>query len=96
MNITKDWSDEEWTLFDNWIRGVLKSTPEVTVTFTKKDGSERVMKCTLMPEHLPEVPLVEGKTERKKTEGTVAVYDLEAKGWRSFTIKSVKQVNFEL
>ena len=96
MNITKDWSDKEWTLFDNWIRGVLKTTPEVTVTFTKKDGSERVMKCTLMPEQLPEVPLVESKTERKKTEGTIAVYDLEVKGWRSFTIKSVKQVNFEL
>jgi hypothetical protein len=26
----------------------------VTVVFTKKDGTERTMKCTLLPEYLPQ------------------------------------------
>jgi hypothetical protein len=54
------------------------------------------MKCTLDPEILPSSPVTEGKTERKKSENTLAVYDLETQAWRSFTIKSVKKVVFTM
>ena len=94
MNIETTWTDKDWESFDKWIRGVLHTTPEVNVTFTKKDGTQRVMKCTLMPEQLPPAPVTEGKAERKKSTDTIAVYDLEAKGWRSFTVKSVTNVHF--
>jgi len=59
------------------------------VTFTKADGSERVMKCTLIPEMLP---VVENKTTRKKApnEDVVAAYDLEVAGFRSFRLDSIK------
>ena len=94
-NPTEDWTDNDWTTFTTWLRGALYSN-EVTVTFTKKDGSERVMKCTLDPEILPPSPVTEDKTERKKSENTLAVYDLETQAWRSFTIKSVKKVVFTM
>lgn len=95
MNITASWTDKDWTKFAEWLKGMLKVGP-ATVTFTKKDGSERVMQCTLEPSKLPEMPVTEGKKERKVNNDTLAVYDLEANGWRSFTIKSVKRVEFQI
>jgi hypothetical protein len=94
-NPTEDWAENDWATFTTWLKGALYSN-EVTVTFTKKDGAERVMKCTLDPAVLPPTPVIEGKSERKKSENTIAVYDLETQAWRSFTIKSVKKVTFSI
>jgi WYL_2, Sm-like SH3 beta-barrel fold len=88
-------SDEDWKLFSEWITSVLKENI-VTVTFTKKDGSERVMRCTLNPELLPKVEIKENKVERKRSDTSIAVYDLEAAGWRSFITRSVKKIEFSL
>lgn len=98
MNPTTEWTDNEWNTFRDWIKGVLQTTPEVTVTFTKKDGTERVMKCTLDPNILPKQEVKEGqdRTERLKTDAVMPVYDVEAKGWRSFTLRAVKRVEFAL
>jgi hypothetical protein len=54
------------------------------------------MKCTLQPDQLPPVPVNENKKERKVNNDNLAVYDLEASSWRSFTIKSVKRVEFQI
>ena len=69
-------------------------TNVVTVTFTKKDGSERVMRCTLQEEFLPAQDvkdIKEGKV-RNKSEEVVAVWDLEKESWRSFRLDSIKAV----
>lgn len=68
----------------------------VTVSFTKKDGTERSMRCTLMPEWLPVKDLPESTetTQRAKSETSVAVYDLELNAWRAFSIDSVKSISF--
>lgn len=87
-----DWTDRKWNTFTKWLVGILK-TNEVTVVFTKKDGTERVMRCTLNPEVLPKQEVTEDKKPRKKADSNLAVYDLEMKGWRSFVIKSVKKVD---
>lgn len=81
--VTRDW------LID------LLSKQEATVTFVKKDGSERVMKCTLEEN---KVQYEEKKTERTKAANpeTLPVYDVEAAGWRSFRIDSIKYVEFSL
>lgn len=63
-----------------------------TVTFNKVDGSVRVMRCTLKPELLPATPVKESKQEKQLNLAVLAVYDLEAKGWRSFRIDSVTNV----
>jgi len=60
-----------------------------TITFTKKDGSERVMKGTLMPTLLPEFTSDKPKKERKVNEEVVAVFDIEANGFRSFRLDTV-------
>lgn len=95
ISITEAWTDKDWDNFSKWLKGMLKADVG-TVTFTKKDGTERVMKCTLDSKKLPEAPITEGKKMRKVNEDVIAVYDVEAKGWRSFTIKSVKRVVFEI
>jgi hypothetical protein len=69
-----------------------------TVVFTKVDGTEREMKCTLLPEYLPAKPVVDGQqllTEslpRAENPNTMSVWDLESNGWRSFRTDSVKSV----
>lgn len=59
------------------------------VTFTKADGTERVMKCTLSKSHLPDRQMLT-ETETKGNPNLVAVWDTEAGGWRSFAIDRVK------
>jgi len=89
----EDWDSVQWECFKNWIVNALYNT-KVAITFTKKDGTERVMQCTLKPNLLPKKEIKEDKAPRKQSENTIAVYDLEANAWRSFTIKSVKCVSF--
>ena len=72
---------------------------EVTIEFTKKDGTKRKMLCTLMPEKLPKVEVKEGeepKKKRKVNEEVISVYDLEKKGWRSFRVDSVTAFSFSI
>ena len=92
---TDNVTDNDWEVFSKWIKGVL-ITSDTTITFTKKDGSERVMRCTLRPDRLPVQEIKENATPRKTSDTTMAVYDLDAQGWRSFTIRSVKRVEFAI
>jgi hypothetical protein len=54
------------------------------------------MLCTTKPELVPYVESTEPKTERKTNNEACPVYDLEAKGWRSFRWDSIKTVRFDL
>lgn len=68
----------------------------VSVTFTKVNGEERVMKCTLQAEHIPNAPTQNGELVvegSKNTSNNVSVWDVEANGWRSFRVASVKNVS---
>jgi len=94
-NVTKDWNESDWDRFNNWIR-VLLAERNVKITFTKKDGTERVMNCTLDPNVIPLVESVQDKREKDKEKDYIAVYDTDIKAWRSFIIKSVKSFEFEL
>lgn len=89
------WTDDEWNAFTEWLKGALK-TNIVDVTFTKKDGTERLMKCTLQPELLPKVEIKEDAKPRKESTTSLRVFDTEKNEWRSFTIKSVKNVKFTI
>jgi len=91
-------NEKEFGLFKKWLRGHLRMGP-VTVTFTKKDGTERVMKCTtdatLIMFKDPTVLESKGST-RKVNEDIIPVYDLEQSAWKSFRWDSVKQVSIKL
>lgn len=77
-----------------WLIGLL-AEQSATITFTKKDGTERVMNCTLKADL---VEYQENKTERKKESNpeVLPVYDLDAKGWRSFRLDSINRIEFTL
>lgn len=65
----------------------------VEIKFKKKDGSERVMCCTLDKDI---VPKYEKKTDRLKQvkEDILAVWDLDKEAFRSFKLDSV--INYQV
>jgi hypothetical protein len=67
----------------------------LTVTFIKKDGSERVMHCTLREDLLPEIDATKEKKTKKINEAVVPVFDLDANAFRSFRIDSIKNIKQE-
>jgi len=90
-------TDEMEPKLHEWLKGML-AIGEATITFTKVDGTERVMKCTLEASKLPVVELKEGAKPRKQSDSTKAlrVFDLEKNEWRAFTIKNIKRIEFSL
>ena len=91
--LNEEWTDEGAETFFNRLQEILREQ-EIKITFTKKDGTERVMRCTLDPSKLPVQESTETNTNRKVSTETMAVFDLDVQGWRSFTKKSVKCVDF--
>lgn len=71
-------------------------TNVLEVTFKKVDGSTRVMRCTLMPEHLPKNfnENVEEQNNEKsfhsQNPNVIAAWDVQKGGWRSFRMDSVE------
>ena len=86
-----DSKHEDYEVSRKWLISLLESSP-VEVTFIKRDGTERIMKCTLQEEYLPETV----GDIRKKNEDALAVYDLDMKDWRSFRWDSIKRINFTI
>ena len=77
--------DEVSKLKNNLHQGI------VEVTFIKANGDERVMKCTLDPDVVPETT---GTKTVNRNEEAQPVYDVVTKGWRSFRWDSVKSIAF--
>lgn len=77
-----------------WLREVLQNDA-VEVNFTKNDGTERKMLCTLSPDQIPEekMPKNSGKT---KNDDVISVFDIEKSDWRSFRIDSVRSIVISL
>ena len=85
----------EGNKFDiDWIVSCLKENV-CEVKFIKKNGDERVMKCTLHPKYLPITETVTEETKSKNGE-SISVWDTEVNGWRSFRLDSVKEFSFQL
>jgi hypothetical protein len=80
-----------------WLR-VLLHEREVSVSFTKKDGTERKMICTLSENKIPAglAPKGTKKTEKTEIGEALAVFDLEKSQWRSFRFDSIKEIRFDL
>lgn len=61
------------------------------VNFTKVDGSQRRMRCTLKDSYLPET--YRGKDQSvKESVPTLRVFDLDLNEWRSFRVESVTSI----
>lgn len=78
--------------FRDWIVGVLKMH-EVNLSFEKKDGTLREMRCT---KDLSLIPSDKHPKGTGKESNAVTVFDLDLQDWRAFTPKAVRQINFTI
>jgi hypothetical protein len=78
------------TLSKSNIKNML-TTDIVNVKFKKADGSERLMKCTLLEGWVKEYEKKSEKT-RPVSEDTLSVWDVEKNGWRSFRYDSIIEI----
>jgi len=74
--------------------GLLKENILI-VTFLKKNGERRVMRCTLREDLLPPKPVDYVPKERTPNPNVVAVWDLDKNEWRSFQVDSVIKYEVE-
>jgi hypothetical protein len=93
----------------SWVRGLLQNS-EVTVTFTKADGTERDMLCTLDHSRIPvsvakpvsTTAPVDGivresrKPKKEPDPHSIRVFDLEKQEWRSFRFERLRKVTATL
>jgi fibronectin type 3 domain-containing protein len=97
-------NEKEFKIFKEWTYGLLRdnNVKHLCVTFTKKDGTERDMQCTLVSTKIPadKQPTttigLEEETNRQIDGSAVRVFDIEKQEWRSFRWDSVKKVSFDL
>ena len=83
---------DNWTEFtvdqrNAWLRDALKH--DLSITFTKVDGSVRVMPCTLKEGSFP---IVESKGTKAKNPNVYSVWCTDKSEWRSFKIMNVTQI----
>ena len=66
-----------------------------TVVYQKLNGEERTMQCTLDPQVLPTPVASDEEINRNRApnEEVQVVWDIEANGWRSFRVDSIKSFN---
>ena len=65
---------------------------ECEVTFTKVDGTKRVMPCTLDPKRLPVVKVTESKREKTPNDQVLSVFCTDKNEWRSFRIMNAEEI----
>ena len=92
-----------------WVRGLLTNS-EVTVTFTKADGTDREMLCTLDNSRIPvsvakpvsttapvDGIVRESRKPRKEPDPhSIRVFDVEKQEWRSFRFDRLRKVTATL
>ena len=94
-------TDEVKLQIREWVRGLLQNS-EVTVTFTKADGTDRDMLCTLDGSRIPVATAkpasVDGivresrKSKKEPDPHSIRVFDLEKQEWRSFRFERLRKV----
>lgn len=96
--------DANKAVIRDWVKSLLH-TGAVTVVFTKADGTDREMLCTLDPEQLPMLPnptgpvdgmVKESKQRKQPDEHSLRVFDLDKKEWRSFRFDRLQKVSTEI
>ena len=76
------------TLTTNDIRSSLRDKV-CTVVFTKKDGTTRTMKCTLLSSYLEQHNLIPSGGGPVTPEYQIRCVDIDINQWRSFNLDSV-------
>lgn len=74
----------------------LRGKPAPYVTFTKADGTERIMWCTLHEGYIPDAAKPKNEKPIKENNDVIRVYDLENEGWRSFRVDAVTHYGYQV
>ena len=77
------------------LKGLLEQNV-VVVDFTKLNGDKRVMTCTLREDMKPRATkddTMSQKKVREMSDAVVSVWDVNAKGWRSFRYERINAVD---
>ena len=77
----------KWEEYKRWLERVI-----ATVKFTKVNGEERVMRCTLQESIIPKATKKDPMSMKKIRElnyEVLSVWDVKAAGWRSFRVRNV-------
>ena len=79
--------------FRDWLNEMLSSNI-ANITFTKKDGTKRVMKCTRNFGVIP----TDQHPKNGSVESTSAcrVFDVEKQEWRSFVYENVERFEYDI
>jgi hypothetical protein len=67
----------------------------IEVIFTKANGEQRIMHCSLRPELLPETykqDITEERNFHQKNPEVIAAWDVQKGGWRSFRIDTIAYI----
>lgn len=72
------------------LRHILSEDHEIT--FTKVDGSERVMPCTLRTSAMPQRAVTEHHQTRAYNPDALSVWCLDKGEWRSFKVMNVTSI----
>ena len=91
-NQQHDYQSEQ---FKHWMKGLLNEG-NVRVVFTKADGTDREMLCTLKADSIPQSVEAKEKGTRRTSEEAQAVFDVDKQAWRSFRWDSIKEFSFTL
>ncbi|NBR23760.1 MAG: hypothetical protein EBU08_08335 [Micrococcales bacterium] len=75
---------------NRYLRHILSEDHEIT--FTKVDGSERVMPCTLRTEAMPLREANEHHKTRLYNPEVLSVWCLDKDEWRSFKVMNVNSI----
>lgn len=89
--------------FRNWLQKTLMNE-RMNVTFTKADGTDRHMHCTLNHELVPSLydlhedvnKTPEAKQARAPNLEVLSVWDLDKAAWRSFRLDKIKYFSYNL
>ena len=94
MNEYTKWSEDDQLAFRDWLKSMLRMGG-VTLTFTKADGSERVMNASLEED---KIPVYENKTGRTKVpnDEVISVVDIDIGEWRAVRYDSIKLVTITI
>ena len=84
-----------------WVRGLLHESKDLCVVFTKKDGTQREMLCTLNESRIPADKQPKSQASNSETAGqgnesAIRVFDTGIQEWRSFRWDTVTEVRFEV
>lgn len=96
-------TDAEKMMIRDRVKGLLQ-TGNITVTFTKADGTDREMRCTLDSSVIPQKAVSgpvdgivrESRTRKAPDEHSLRVFDMDKQEWRSFRFDRLKKITAEL